>query len=234
MTLWVLFLCFAILWYDGGIMKIGIFDSGRGGTTVMAAIKELLPEEEYFYIADTENCPYGDKADDELYGIVRGNVDRLAKWGAEVIVVACNTATTRCIEKLRGDYPDLKFVGTEPAVKLAVDTGAKKILVLATPGTAQSERLASLVKENLQPGQEIEVLACPGLADTIEHNLDGDLSAVEAKLDELLPVDTEPDVVVLGCTHYSLVKEMIQRHFPGARVVDGNAGVAKRVKGLAK
>ena len=215
-------------------MKIGIFDSGRGGTTVMAAIKELLPDEDYFYIADTKNCPYGDKSDDELYKIVTVNVDRLAEWGAAVVVVACNTATTRCIGKLREDYPDLEFVGTEPAVKLAIETGAKRILVLATPGTAKSERLASLVKENLQPGQEIEVLACPGLADTIEHNLDRDLDAIDTKLGELLPTDVQPDVVVLGCTHYSLVKDMIQQHFPSARIVDGNAGVARRVEGLVQ
>lgn len=206
-------------------MKIGVFDSGKGGTSVLREIKKLLPDEEYYYLADSKNCPYGDKTDEELYTIVTNNVEFLRDWGAKIIVIACNTATTKCIDKLRKDFKDLIFVGTEPAVKLAVSTGAKNILILATPGTIKSERLATLLKENQKPGQSITLLPCPGLADAIEHD-----KGVDAKLNELLKNAEQPDVVVLGCTHYSLIKDKIQPFFPNAILIDGNVGVAKRVK----
>lgn len=206
-------------------MKIGVFDSGKGGTSVLREIKKLLPDEEYYYLADSKNCPYGDKTDEELYTIVTNNVESLRDWGAKIIVIACNTATTKCIDKLREDFKDLIFVGTEPAVKLAVSTGAKNILVLATPGTIKSERLATLLKENQKPGQLITLLPCPGLADAIEHD-----KGVDVKLNELLKNIEQPDVVVLGCTHYSLIKDKIQPFFPNAILIDGNVGVAKRVK----
>ncbi len=206
-------------------MKIGVFDSGKGGTTILAAIKKMLPDEEYRYIGDSKNCPYGEKSDAELMRIVRGHVEILREWGAKIIVIACNTATTRCIEKLRAEYPDLKFVGTEPAIKLAAETEARKILVMATPGTIHSERTAHLMLENQKNGQEIDLLACPGLADVIEAG-DG----VEEKLAELLNgVERDYEVVVLGCTHYPLIKNELQKIFPSAILVDGGEGVAKQV-----
>lgn len=208
-------------------LKIGIFDSGKGGTTVLEAIKQALPEAEYFYIADSKNCPYGDKTESELMDITSGLVDELKQWGAEIIVIACNTATTNCIEKLRQKYPELKFVGTEPAIKLATESGAKKILVVATPGTVKSERTMLLIKKNQKSNQEIELLACPGLAEAIENNQN-----VDEILNKLLSGVGEFDYVVLGCTHYSLIKDKIQKIFPRARIVDGNIGVAKRVKEL--
>lgn len=206
-------------------MKIGVFDSGKGGTTVLAAIKKLLPDEEYRYIGDSKNCPYGEKVDTELMQIVRGHVENLRDWGAKVIVIACNTATTRCIENLRAEYPDLKFVGTEPAIKLAAEMEAQKILVMATPGTIHSERTEHLLLANQKNGQKIDLLACPGLADVIEAG-DG----IEEKLTELLDnVDRDYEVVVLGCTHYPLIKNELQKIFPSAILVDGGEGVAKQV-----
>ena len=129
-------------------MKIGVFDSGKGGTAILKEIKKLLPEEEYLFIGDSENCPYGEKTNSELMEIVTDIVERLKDWGAEIIVIACNTATTKCINRLRKLYPELKFVGTEPAIRLAARTGAQKILVMATPGTIKSERIEKLLKDN--------------------------------------------------------------------------------------
>ncbi|MBR3252488.1 glutamate racemase [Candidatus Saccharibacteria bacterium] len=209
-------------------MKIGIFDSGIGGTTVMKAIKDLLKDEEYLYIADSKNCPYGEKSDEELIKIVTNNVNELKNWGAKIIVIACNTATVKCIKNLRENYPEIKFVGTEPAIKLATNTDAKNILVLATPGTVKSERAHQLIAENLKKNQKITLLPCPGLADTIERKGD-----VTQKLTELFKnIDQNPDVVVLGCTHYSLIKPEIQNFFKSAKVIDGNSGVAHRVAAI--
>lgn len=210
-------------------MKIGIFDSGKGGTTIMAAIKQVLPEAAYKYIGDSDNCPYGEKTDTELWSIVTHHVDTLKAWGADIIVLACNTATTRCIERLRQQYPELKFVGTEPAIKLAAESKARRILVMATPGTVNSERTEQLILKNRRPGETIDLLACPGLADVIEAG-----QGIGQKLQSLLgPQPRDYDIVVLGCTHYSLIKPEIQRYFPNATLIDGNTGVAKRVKNIA-
>ena len=215
-------------------MKIGMFDSGRGGTTVLEAVKKRLPEAEYKYIADSENCPYGEKPVELLYKIVCGHVENLWKWGASVIVVACNTATVKCIDKLRVDYPNLEFVGTEPAVKLALASGAKKVLVLATPNTINSERVHLLAEKNRSDGQVVDFLACPGLAETIEKYYGNDSEKIRAKLQEILTKDDSYDVVVLGCTHYPLVKDLIQEFYPRAELIDGADGVARRVEVLVE
>ncbi|MBR2753719.1 glutamate racemase [Candidatus Saccharibacteria bacterium] len=209
-------------------MKIGVFDSGKGGTLILNEIKKLLPNEDYLYIGDSKNCPYGEKTDEELMAIVKGIVDRFVKWGAKLIVIACNTATTRCISQLRKDYPNIQFVGTEPAIKLAAKSDARKILVMATPGTIDSERTARLLEENKKDNQVIDLLACNGLADVIETNGD-----VDKKLRGLLnDSQKDYDKIVLGCTHYSLVKANIQKFFPAAELIDGNKAVANRVKKL--
>lgn len=213
-------------------MKIGVFDSGIGGTTILEAVKKRLPEAEYRYIADSENCPYGEKSNSLLYEIVRGQVEVLRDWGADVIVIACNTATVRCIDKLRRDYPELKFVGTEPAVKLALKTGARKVLVLATPNTVKSERMKMLAEKNHGDNQKVDLLACPGLARIIEDNYRADDKPIIWKLHELLTVDEGYEAVVLGCTHYSLVKDLIQKFYPKAELIDGADGVARRVEEL--
>ena len=210
-------------------MKIGVFDSGKGGTTVLEAIQKILPNEEYKYIGDSENCPYGEKSDEELLRIVCGIVDELKNWGATLVVIACNTATARCIDKLRELYPDIEFVGTEPAIKLATATAAKKILVMATPGTIKSERLHDLVHNSKNSEQSIDLLACAGLADAIEK--DENVSEV---LNGLLNGRKDYDTVVLGCTHYSLVRDKIQSYFPEAILVDGNEGVARRVQRIVQ
>lgn len=231
-------------------MKIGIFDSGYGGITILAATKKLLPHEKYFYIADSKNCPYGEKSDEELYHIVIQNVEKLKEWGAKIIIIACNTATVKCITKLRRDYPDIKFVGTEPAINLAARRrSTKNILVLATPGTVHSERTLKLEKSAKLPGQNIQLLACPGLADAIEQSINivnhdrVETAKVDERsypmlsqlLDQLLPDDcTAYDAVVLGCTHYPLILPLFKQKFPHATIVDGSRGVARQVARLCR
>ena len=216
-------------------MKIGFFDSGIGGTTILDAVKKVLPGEEYKYIADTKNCPYGEKTAEELKVITDACVRELVDWGAQIIVIACNTATTRCIAYLRERYPGVQFVGTEPAIKVATDSGAKNILVMATPSTVTSERTRVLINDNRKPGQDIELLACPGLASTVEkyYGTDDCRPIIDLLGRLFLGVATNPEVIVLGCTHYSLIKDYIRDFYPRARLVDGCEGVARRVKALA-
>lgn len=208
-------------------MIIGILDSGIGGKTVLKEIEKILPNEEYVYFADSENCPYGTKPLDELKKIVSHGVEYLLSKGAKIVVLACNTATTQTIDFLREKYPDVPFVGTEPAIKKACDesSSAAKILLLATEGTAHAERTKELIDLNKKPQQEVEVVACPGLARAIE---DGDNAKIEMVLSEIETAE-KFEAVVLGCTHYPIIRDKIQQKFPAAKLIDGSEGVAKEV-----
>jgi len=209
--------------------KIGIFDSGIGGLTTLEEIKKILPNESYIFYADTKNNPYGEKTKEELCHITEHIVDYLLKRDVKLIVIACNTATTNCIEYLRNKYKDMNFIGTEPAIKVACDNNYKNTLVMATPSTINSERTHSLLENNIKENENFYLIPCEGLANAIETNNDN-------KIDELLDKylndykNKDIDSIVLGCTHYPIIKDKIQKHFPKAKLIDGNIGVAKRVK----
>ena len=209
--------------------KIGMFDSGIGGLTVLKELRKLLPNENYIYYADSKNNPYGEKNDEELMNIVTNIVNFLIEKEVKIIVIACNTATTRCINRLRKMYPDMIFVGTEPAIKVACDKNYKNTLVMATPGTIKSERTHELVKLNKRSDQKITLLPCKGLADAIES---GNKDRINKVLHKLLDKYTceNIDSIVLGCTHYPHVKKNIKEIFPNAKLIDGNKGVSKQVK----
>lgn len=209
--------------------KIGVFDSGIGGLTVLEKLIEVLPGEDFLYYGDSKNCPYGTKDFDTLMGIVSRIVDYYIECDCKVIVIACNTATTRCMKKLREIYPEIIFVGTVPAVKMACDNNCCNTLVMATPGTIASERVSELVLDNKKENQNIYLVSCDGLAEAIESK-DNDL------IDNVLLKHLEGylnkniDSIVLGCTHYPWAKENISRLFPNARLFDGSLGVANEVK----
>ena len=120
---------------------IGIFDSGIGGLSVFREIRKLLPEERYIYYSDNAHCPYGEKTREHIVARARAITDFLLAEGAEIIVVACNTATAAAISTLRSEYPDVKFIGMEPAIKpAALSTRTGVIGVLATAGTLKADK----------------------------------------------------------------------------------------------
>lgn len=210
--------------------KIGVLDSGIGGTTVLDKMVELLPNEEYIYYADTKNNPYGEKSEEELYKIVRNIVTFLIdKKNCKIIVLACNTATTKCMKKLRKEFPEMLFVGTVPAIKVACDNHYKHTLVLATPATIDSERMTELVQDNKKENQEINLYPCPGLADAIEKQEEDKITQILEKIKRKTKAK-KIDSIVLGCTHYPLIKDKIKKYFPKAALLDGSSGVAKEVK----
>lgn len=233
--------------------RIGVFDSGVGGLTTLAKIKQFLPDEEYFYIGDHANNPYGEKTTDELIATSTNVVRHLEQHGVELVVIACNTATTRCIAELRQRFPRIQFVGTEPAIKLVHDQGFKHALLLATPNTIKSDQVSRLMKKYATERQ-IDLFPCDGLAKTIEDELVNLLDEPEviwqqphiphnivqsnkvAKcLDDLLENIERPmhyDAIILGCTHYVYLKPLLAQKFPQATLLDGNTGAAKRVRSL--
>ncbi|MCL1598449.1 MAG: glutamate racemase [Actinomycetia bacterium] len=210
---------------------IAIFDSGIGGTTVHDAVRERAPWADIVYVADHAFGPYGERSLEEVRARTEVLARYLASAGVEAIVIACNSASAAALQYLRASLPEVAFVGMEPAVKPAASaTTAGVVGVMATGATFQGELFRSLVGKHAE-GVEIIEQACPGLAAAIEHDED-----VGPLLDRYLApiIEAEADVVVLGCTHYPLIRDAIERRLPaGVEIVDPTMSVARRVLDVA-
>lgn len=209
---------------------IGVFDSGLGGLSVLSAIARALPRADLLYLADTAHVPYGSKHDDFIRGRVLAIGRHLADHGCAMLVVACNTATAHAVEDLRQQHPGIPVVGVEPGVKPAAQgTNSGHIAVLATEATARSERLARLIRDHAAHVR-VDVVPCPGWATRVETlHLDGpDFAAeVAAKVRPLL--DAGVDRIVLGCTHYSFLKPLMEPLTRGhAELVDVADAIARQ------
>jgi glutamate racemase len=190
---------------------IGIFDSGVGGLSVLRSLRQLLPAEPVLYLADQAHVPYGPRPLEEVRQFSEQITRYLLGEGAKLIVVACNTASAAALQHLRQVFPQLPFVGMEPAVKPAAEqTRTGKVGVLATPATFQGALYASVV-ERFANGVTLLQSTCPGLVAQIEAGeLDGPVtrSILEEALHPMLAQGI--DTVVLGCTHYPFVIPLVQ------------------------
>jgi len=209
---------------------IGIFDSGVGGVSVLRAIREQMPEEPIIYFGDQGHIPYGPRPMEQIRNFSEAITRFLLAQKAKNIVVACNTASAAALKYLREKFPDVQFVGMEPAVKPAAEhTQTGKVGVLATPATFQGALYASVV-ERFANGVELLQSTCPGLVQQIEQgNLDGEETR-QILEDALQPMlEKNIDTVVLGCTHYPFVIPLIQRIVGrNVRVIDPAPSVAKQ------
>lgn len=210
--------------------KIGIFDSGIGGVTVLKEIIKVLPNEDYIYYSDSKNNPYGDRPQEELLEICDKIVQLLLKNECKVIVIACNTASANAVKFLREKYKNVPFIAIEPAYKMVHDFSYEKpTLVMATKGTIESEKFNLLY--NKYNNHKTELLECVGLADiieegnkeTIKNYLQKNLSKYRGKIKN----------VVLGCTHYPLVQDEI-REVLGDDITffNGAPNLAKHLKNV--
>jgi glutamate racemase len=191
---------------------VGIFDSGVGGLSVLRAMRGLMSEESAVYFADQGHVPYGPRPLQQVRDFSEAVTHFLLDQGAKLIVVACNTASAAALQHLRQTFPDVSFVGMEPAVKPAAErTQTGKVGVLATPATFQGALYAS-VMERFANGVQVLQHTCPGLVAQIEK---GDLDGGETRAileDALRPMlDRGIDTVVLGCTHYPFVIPLIEQ-----------------------
>lgn len=209
---------------------IGIFDSGMGGLSILRELLRELPEERLFYFADNLHLPYGPRPLDEVRRFATAIAGGLARLPAKAIVVACNTASAAALKHLRTVYPGIRFVGMEPAVKpAAAESRTGKVGVLATQATFQGELFESVV-ERFAHDVEVYRQPCPGLAEFIENH-PPDHPCLEAMLEKFIaPLAAKGiDNLVLACTHYSLVKEAIERVAgPAIKVVDPSRAIARR------
>lgn len=214
---------------------IVVFDSGIGGKTVVAEIKRKLPKEKVVFVSDSEHCPYGEKSAEAVRKLVVRKLDEyLDDPRTSVVVIACNTATAAAINWLREKYPNIQFVGMVPALKPAVALSeTKKIAVLATPLTVKSAKYRKLIKD-FGRGARVYSIGCKGLARAIEDNRGKEIEKLLKKY--LTPFKSRGvDTVVLGCTHYVLIKSLIEKLMgSGLRVIDSNEAVVARVAALVQ
>ncbi|HET9906746.1 MAG TPA: glutamate racemase [Anaerolineales bacterium] len=215
-------------------LPIGVFDSGVGGLSVLRAIREEMPNESVIYFGDQRHIPYGPRPMEQIRNFSEAITNFLLQRNAKIIVVACNTASAAALKYLREKFPDVQFVGMEPAVKPAAEhTQTGKVGVLATPATFQGALYASVV-ERFANGVELFQDTCPGLVQQIEQgNLDGPETRNILE-NALLPMlEKNIDTIVLGCTHYPFVIPLIQQIVGNkVRVIDPAPSVAKQVRRL--
>ncbi len=204
---------------------IGIIDSGIGGVSVLREILKQGINANFIYYSDSKNNPYGDKSNDEVYSIVKDIVNFLLEKGCVAIVIACNTASAMCVKRLREEYPDTLFIAIEPAYKMVHDYNPKgKTLVMATKGTLASEKFLALF--NKYDNNRTILLPCSGLAELIEE---GNEVKIDRYLDDNLSRYKDIDNVVLGCTHYPLIKDNIRKVLGDVKFFDGSLGVSKEL-----
>jgi glutamate racemase len=208
---------------------IGIFDSGVGGLTVWKELVKSLPNESVIYYADSANCPYGPRDKETIINLVTTVVDFLISKECKVIIVACNTATAAAIDFLRSKY-DIPFIGMEPAVKPAAQNSkTKSIAVLATEGTFNgklytetSRKYAKDVVLNIKVGDK--------LVDIVENGMIN-APSTERQLKTLIKplIEKNIDHLVLGCTHYPFLIEVLEKVLPkNVKIIDPAPAIVKQ------
>lgn len=216
--------------------RIGVFDSGVGGLSVLRALWAEMPHLPVIYLADQAHVPYGPRPMDQ----VRLFSLEISRWliqqGADLIVVACNTASAAALYSLRQEFPGIPFVGMEPAIKPAAEqTRSGKVGVLATPATFQGELYASVV-ERFAHGVQLLQSTCPGLVDQIEASELDSINTKDILIQAIQPMLAEHiDTIVLGCTHYPFVIPLIEEITgPQVRVIDPAPAVARQAHRLLR
>ena len=209
---------------------IGVFDSGAGGLTILSALRQELPYENYIYFGDTAHCPYGIRSDAEIIDLSVQANRFLIELGVKLIVVACNTASQAALNTLRATFPSVHFVGVVPAVKPAARATKKgRIGIAATNQAAKAIYLQQLIDE-FAGGIQAYAVGCPELVTLVERGeLDG--PAVEETVKQALqPILLEDvDVIVLGCTHFPALRPVIERVTAHqVQIIDSGVAIARR------
>ena len=220
------------------LAAIGVFDSGVGGLSVLAALRAALPHERFVYFADTPYAPYGERGDAYVIERTRSvSGELIVRHGIKALVVACNTATAAAIHLLRVEHPTLPLVGLEPALKPAVAASrTRRIAVLETRGTLASAKFAAL-HATLASQAHFTLVPCDGLARAIEIDDPAQVAALCERYVQQAGhfgnADGQVDTLVLGCTHYPFAAEALRRR-TGAdvRFIDTGAPVAQQTHRL--
>ena len=211
-------------------MKLAFFDSGIGGLSVLHHAMKILPAEEFIFFADEDNVPYGTKTREEVLRFVDEAFQFLVEQKVSAIVVACNTATSVAVRKMREKF-SLPIIGMEPALKLALDTfPQRKVLVTATAITITGEKIRRLIKK-LHAENFAELRALPQLVEFAERQEFNSPDVEKYLAVELAPYDWENfSSLVLGCTHFNYFKDTFRKILPPhVKILDGNAGTVNEL-----
>jgi glutamate racemase len=211
-------------------MKLGVFDSGVGGEAVAAALQQTFPQAEMIVVNDRQHVPYGNKTPEEIIRLTDAAIQPLLAGACDVVVIACNTATAIALPTLRARYPEQKFIGIEPMVKTASQlTKSGVIAVCATPATLASERYNATKKRYASAITTLEP-DCQDWAYLIENNKIN-RQHIETIIRQVC--DQGADVIVLGCTHYHWIKDVITEIANGdAKVIEPSEAIGRRVAHL--
>ena len=213
-------------------MKIGFFDSGMGGITVLSDAVNFLKPAEFIYYADTKNVPYGVKTKKEVKKLVFDSVDFLISKKIDILVVACNTATSVAIKDIRKKY-DIPIIGMEPAVKPAVINSSKKkrVLVTATELTLKEKKYNKLV-QRIDKNHRVDSLSLGTLVDYVEKEVFDKKKIFKYLEKRFKDIDLRLyETVVLGCTHFIFYKEYFREFLPDhIEIIDGNIGTVRHLK----
>lgn len=198
---------------------------------MLREVRALLPQEELIYVGDSSYCPYGAKPGEVLRERVGGIVEFLLREGAEVIVLACNSASIQAVEWCREKWPEVAFVAMEPGVKPAAKASRSRVIgVLATEASLTGEMFQRLVEKHGE-GCQVLTQACPRFVELVEEGILAGPEVDEAIWEYGGPlVMGGADALVLGCTHYPFLKTEIGRLFPEVTLIDTGAAVARQVK----
>lgn len=212
--------------------KILVFDSGLGGLSILRELIRIMPGEQYIYIGDSQNAPYGTRPSDEVRALTFSAIEEEMGHGVKALVVACNTATAAAIEELRTHYPNKVIIGVEPALKLAAERHpGGRIIVMATNVTLREVKFCALM-DRFSNTNRIVPLPCPGLVEFVEAG-ELDSSRLRSYLAGLLsPILPDGiDAIVLGCTHFPFLRPVIQALVgDDVEILDGSLGTAQQTR----
>ena len=213
---------------------IGFFDSGLGGLTSIPPLRRRLPEEKIIYFGDTARTPYGSKAIRTIKGFSTEIADFLVQSNVKMIVIACNTVSATCVDDLRKRFPQIPILGIiEPTARMvaAECEESSRVGIIGTKVTIASHAYSDMIKEK-NPSLNIVETACPAFVPLIEEGIiDNDIMDLTIKyyMDDFVK-DNELDTVILGCTHYPLIKKNLERLYPDLKIINPSDIVVNRVE----
>ena len=205
-------------------MNIGIFDSGLGGLVIAKSLIDSLPMYDYVYFGDTENLPYGDKSNSQIKEYTENAVRFLINKNCKIIIIACNTASAVCLRYIQqvfcpNLFPDIKVLGVVvPTIETALDYQDKKIGVIGTNATINSN-VYEIELKKINPNIDIVSIATPELVPFIESN---DFVGAEDIVKQYCKKLADIPVLILGCTHYPLIKYLFEQYLPNTKIIAQN------------
>ncbi len=220
-------------------MKIGFFDSGLGGLTILKAVARELPAFDYVFYGDTDNLPYGDKTEEEIYELTIRGIEYLFESGCQMVIIACNTASAETVRKLQTEFlpkhhPDKKILGViVPTVEELNFDKKTKVALLATKRTVESDKYNLELEQKGNGNVDLKQIPAPDLVPLIEI---GDLDlAIEQAIKLIESEGGECEVIVLGCTHYSEIKNQLRSHYgERKKIISQDEIIPAKLKGYLK